>query len=51
VLVNPTGSRLSVDVGPGYRHITGDKDPATNDGTPVRVVALPPRSGLLLVRQ
>ena len=50
-LVNPTGTTLSVDIGDGYRHLKGSVDPLVNDGSPVRIVTLAPRSGLVVVKQ
>ncbi len=50
-LVNPSTTRtLSIDIGDGYKHIAGKQDPTINNGQPQRVVSLPPRSGLLMVR-
>jgi hypothetical protein len=49
VLVNPTGSPLTVDVGAGYRRLSGSQDPQVNNGREERQVELPPRSGLLMV--
>jgi len=51
VLVNPGNSTLSMDVGAGYRHIRGTQDPVVNNGLTARMVSLPPRSGLLLLKQ
>lgn len=52
VLVNPSKtSTLSIDIGDGYKHISGKQDPAVNNGQPQRVVSLPPRSGLLMIKQ
>ena len=51
VLVNPKGNgRQTVDL-TGFRRISGDQDPATNNGAPVTSsVTLADRDGLLLVR-
>jgi hypothetical protein len=51
VLVNPGTSTLSMDVGTGYKHVTGTLDPVVNDGLAVRMVSLPPKSGLVLLKQ
>ncbi|HET9644493.1 MAG TPA: putative glycoside hydrolase [Burkholderiaceae bacterium] len=52
VLVNPNASAtLSIDVGDGYKRIAGVQDPAVNNGQPARFVSLPPRSGLMMIRQ
>ena len=51
VLVNPGNSTLSMDVGAGYKHIKGTNDPVVNNGLAVRVVSLPPKSGLVLIKQ
>jgi hypothetical protein len=50
VLVNPGNSTLSIDLGDGYKHIKGTKDPVINNGLAERVVSLPPRSGLIMVK-
>ena len=49
-LVNPTASNLTIDVGAGYKYLTGTKDPLVNNGQPARVVTMPPKSGLILVK-
>jgi hypothetical protein len=52
VIVNPsTTTTLSMNVGTGYKHIVGAHDPVTNNGMPVTTVSLPPKSGLVLVKQ
>jgi hypothetical protein len=52
VLVNPNATTtLSIDVGDGYKRIAGVQDPTVNNGQAQRLVSLPPRSGLLMVRQ
>ena len=51
VLVNPTASALSIDVGAGYKHIAGTQDPAVNTGQAARIVSLPAKSGLILLKQ
>jgi hypothetical protein len=49
-LVNPGTSTLSIDLGDGYRHIAGSQDPVVNNGQPERVVTLPPKSGLVMIK-
>jgi hypothetical protein len=51
VLVNPTNVTASIDLGNGYKHLKGTQDPVINNGLAERVVSLPPRSGLLMVKQ
>ena len=50
VLVNGTGTAQTVTVGPGYRHIAGTQDPATNDGAVVSSVTIPAQGAVLLVK-
>jgi hypothetical protein len=51
-LVNPSATNtLSIDIGDGYKHISGSQDPVVNNGQPQRVVTLPPRSGLIMIKQ
>ncbi len=50
-LVNPAGSSAAVTVESGYRRIKGRQDPVANDGTIAGVIVLPPKAGLILVRQ
>lgn len=51
VLVNPSKTTsASIDLGTGYKHLNGTIDPAVNNGLPERVVTLPPRSGLMMVK-
>lgn len=50
-LVNPsTSTTLSIDLGTGYKHLNGAIDPVVNNGLAERVVTLPPRSGLIMVK-
>jgi hypothetical protein len=51
VLVNPTKVAASIDIGTGYKHLSGTQDPVVNNGLAERVVTLPPRSGLFMVKQ
>jgi len=51
VLVNPTAVTSSIDIGPGYKRISGTQDPATNNGLPAQMVTLLPKQGLILVKQ
>ena len=47
-----SGARpASVTVGEGYRRLHGRQDPAVNDGRPVTTVTLPPKDGLVLLKQ
>ncbi len=51
VLVNPGLTTATINIPPGYKHISGSQDPTTNDGTPVtsNSVQLPGKSGLVLI--
>jgi hypothetical protein len=52
VLVNPSKTATaSIDVGPGYKRLTGAQDPAVNNGMAESTVTLGPRQGLLMIRQ
>lgn len=51
VLVNPTSSSRSINVGTSYRRMKGSQDPYVNNGNYVSTVTLPARSGLLLLRR
>jgi hypothetical protein len=51
VLVNPTTQTLSVNIGNGYRHLSGSQDPTVNNGSAESVVTMPARSGLLMIKQ
>ena len=52
VLVNPSKTTAaSINVGAGYKHLKGTKDPVVNNGLPVSTVTLQPRSGLVLIKQ
>ncbi|MED5619600.1 putative glycoside hydrolase [Ideonella sp. BN130291] len=50
VLVNPTASALSINIGTGYKHISGTQDPVVNNGMAESTVSLPPKSGLIMVK-
>lgn len=51
VLVNPSKTKTSyVHVPAGYKRLHGTQDPAVNNGQVVSTVTIPPRSGLLLIR-
>lgn len=51
-LVNPSKTTaLSIDLGNGYRHLSGKIDPVVNNGLAERVVTLPPRSGLIMIKK
>jgi hypothetical protein len=50
VLVNPTTTTLSINIGSGYKHITGTNDPVVNNGMAESTVTLPPKSGLIMVK-
>lgn len=51
VLVNPDKtSTRSIDIGNGYKHLDGTQDRAVNNGLSERVVSLPPRSGVLMLK-
>jgi hypothetical protein len=50
VLVNPGTSTLSIDVGAGYRHLSGTQDPVVNNGVAESLVTLPPKSGLVMLK-
>ena len=52
VLVNPSKTQsASIDVGAGYKRMTGRQDPGVNDGRSQQIVTLGPRQGLLMLRQ
>jgi hypothetical protein len=52
VLVNPSKTATAtIDVGPGYKRISGAQDPTVNNGQAESTVTLGPRQGLLMVRQ
>lgn len=51
-LVNPSKTTaLSIDLGSGYMHLKGTIDPVVNNGLAERVVTLPPRSGLIMIKK
>ncbi len=49
VLLNATASPRTVVLGPGYRHLLGMQDRATNNGAPAPSVTLAPQDAVLLV--
>ncbi|MDP1794623.1 MAG: hypothetical protein Q8K63_10865, partial [Acidimicrobiales bacterium] len=49
-LVNPTDAPATVDLGGTYRKIRGGQAPAVNDGSLVTAVSIPPKDGLVLLR-
>ncbi len=52
VLVNPSKTTaLTIDVGTGYKRISGTQDPVINNGMAERMVTLQPRTGLIMVKQ
>jgi hypothetical protein len=52
VLVNPSKTATaSINVGTGYKRISGTQDPAVNNGKAESTVTLGPRQGLLMVKQ
>ena len=52
VIVNPSKTATaSIDVGAGYKRLSGTQDAAVNNGQAQRVVTLGPRQGLLMIRQ
>jgi hypothetical protein len=50
VLVNPSRSRQTVDLGSEYRRIRGLVDKKVNNGALVRVMVMPPRSGAIVLK-
>ena len=52
VLVNPSKTATaSINVGSGYKRLTGTQDPSVNNGKAESTVTLGPRQGLLMIRQ
>ena len=51
VLVNPNDDARTVTLEPGWRRILANQDPVANNGTPVQTLTLPPKDGLVLVRE
>ena len=52
VLVNPSKTTaLTIDIGTGYKHLTGTQDPNVNNGLAARTITLQPRTGMLMVKQ
>jgi hypothetical protein len=50
VLVNPRSVSASINVGTGYKRLSGTQDPSVNNGQTQTTVTLPARSGLIMVR-
>lgn len=50
VLVNPSRTRPTVDLGAEYRRIQGAVDKKINDGALVRTIVMAPRSGAIVLR-
>ncbi|TQM43094.1 putative glycoside hydrolase [Pseudonocardia cypriaca] len=50
VLNNAGTTARAVDLGGTFRHLAGRQDPATNDGSVVTTVTVPPGDGLILLR-
>ena len=50
VLVNPQSTSATIDVGSGYKRLSGTQDPATNNGQTQRSVTLGARQGLLMLK-
>lgn len=50
VLLNPTRHTRQVDLGREFRRIRGTVDRSLNDGSLVRTIALPPRTGAIVLR-
>jgi hypothetical protein len=52
VLVNPSKTAsASIDVGRGYKRMSGSQQPSVNHGRAEQVVTLGPRQGLLMLKQ
>jgi hypothetical protein len=51
VLVNPKGNGTkTVDVGSGWKRLSGTQDPAHNNGQPASTITLPEQDGIILIR-
>jgi hypothetical protein len=51
VLVTPSKTiEKTIDIGAVYKRLYGTQDPVTNNGMPTRVITLPPRSGLIVIK-
>ena len=50
VLVNPQVGSASIDIGSGYKRLSGSQDPKVNTGQAQRVVTLGARQGLLMIK-
>jgi len=52
VLVNPSKtSSATIDVGTGYKRLTGTQDPGVNSGAAQSTITLAPRSGLIMLKR
>lgn len=51
VLLNPGVHAVSVTVGTGYKRFSGKQDAGVNSGASVEQVTIPPRDGIVLVKQ
>ena len=52
VLVNPSKTlTASINVGAGYKRLSGAQDPTVNNGRAESTVTLGPRQGLLMIKQ
>lgn len=51
VLVNPTATSATIDVGAGYKRLSGSLDTVINNGAAERMVTLGPKQGLVLLKQ
>ncbi|HEX5786627.1 MAG TPA: SdrD B-like domain-containing protein, partial [Woeseiaceae bacterium] len=50
-IANATGQSRTIDVGAGFRRISGTQDPNVNNGNRVTSVTLAPYDGIVLVRE
>ena len=52
VLVNPSKTTAAtINIGTGYKHLTGTQDPTANNGQAEQVITLQPRTGMLMIKQ
>ena len=52
VLVNPSKTTAaSIDIGTGYKHMSGTQDPTVNNGLAEQVITLQPRTGMIMIKQ
>lgn len=51
VLVNPTTSSKTVNVGSAYKRLKGTQAPSINNGGSVTSVTVPPKDGLILIKR